>query len=154
LVEEAVRLGLDGLALTDHDGFYGAPVFAEAAAELGLATVYGAELSIGLPGPQAGVADPDGDHLLVLAGGLSGYRRLAGVITDGHLAGGKKNRPRFDLEDLAAAGAGDWTVLTCRKGLGHLAVKFRFGPEIHHSSPFATSTKFPWTPCWRRSSSP
>ena len=46
LVEEAVRLGLDGLALTDHDGFYGAPVFAEAAAELGLATVYGAELSV------------------------------------------------------------------------------------------------------------
>ena len=118
LVEEAVRLGLDGLALTDHDGFYGAPVFAEAAAELDLATIYGAELSVGLPGPQAGVADPDGDHLLVLAGGLSGYRRLAGVITEGHLAGGEKNRPRFDLEDLAAAGGGEWTVLTgCRKGI-------------------------------------
>ena len=107
-MEEAVRLGLDGLALTDHDGFYGAPVFAEAAAELDLATVYGAELSVGLPGPQAGVADPEGDHLLVLAGGLSGYRRLAGVITEGHLAGGEKNRPRFDLEDLAAAGGGEW----------------------------------------------
>ena len=83
LVEEAVRLGLDGLALTDHDGFYGAPVFAEAAAELSLATVYGAELSVGLPGPQGGVADPEGDHLLVLAGGLAGYRRLSSVITEG-----------------------------------------------------------------------
>ena len=31
LVEEAVRLGLHGLALTDHDGFYGAPLFAETA---------------------------------------------------------------------------------------------------------------------------
>ena len=118
LVEEAVRLGLDGLALTDHDGFYGAPVFAEAAAELDLVTIFGAELSVGLPGPQAGIADPEGDHLLVLAGGLSGYRRLAGVITEGHLAGGEKNRPRFDLEDLAAAGGGEWIVLTgCRKGI-------------------------------------
>ena len=32
LVDEAVRLGLHGLALTDHDGFYGAPMLAEAAA--------------------------------------------------------------------------------------------------------------------------
>src|SRR4051794_6468877 len=31
LVEEAVRLGLHGLALTDHDGFAGAPLFAEIA---------------------------------------------------------------------------------------------------------------------------
>ncbi|MGL5863299.1 MAG: error-prone DNA polymerase [Phycicoccus sp.] len=31
LVHEAVRLGLHGLALTDHDGFYGAPLFAETA---------------------------------------------------------------------------------------------------------------------------
>ena len=30
--EEAVRLGLHGLAITDHDGFYGAPMLAEAAA--------------------------------------------------------------------------------------------------------------------------
>ena len=31
LVEEAVRLGLHALALTDHDGFYGVVRFAEAA---------------------------------------------------------------------------------------------------------------------------
>ena len=32
LVEEAARLGLEALALTDHDGFYGVVRFAEAAA--------------------------------------------------------------------------------------------------------------------------
>ena len=37
LVEEAARLGLDALALTDHDGMYGVVRFAEAAAELGRA---------------------------------------------------------------------------------------------------------------------
>src|SRR5215213_2554172 len=61
LVEEAVRLGLEALAITDHDGFYGVVRFAEAARALGLATVFGAELSLGLSGPQNGVADPEGD---------------------------------------------------------------------------------------------
>ena len=36
LVEAAVRQGLHALALTDHDGFYGAARFAEAAAAYGL----------------------------------------------------------------------------------------------------------------------
>ena len=31
LVLEALRLGLHALAITDHDGFYGAPLFAETA---------------------------------------------------------------------------------------------------------------------------
>src|SRR5687768_619937 len=43
LVEEAVRLGLTALAITDHDGFYGAVRFAEAAAEYpAVRTIYGA----------------------------------------------------------------------------------------------------------------
>src|SRR4051812_10438096 len=49
LVAEAVRLGLDAVAITDHDGFYGVVRFAEAAADAGMATIYGAELSFGLP---------------------------------------------------------------------------------------------------------
>src|SRR5437879_359963 len=76
LVEQAVRLGLSGLALTDHDGFHGAPLFAETAKAYDLPTVYGAELSLGLSGPQNGVPDPEGNHLLVLARGVEGYHRL------------------------------------------------------------------------------
>ncbi|EFQ83062.1 DNA polymerase III, alpha subunit [Aeromicrobium marinum DSM 15272] len=117
LAEEAVRLGLSALALTDHDGFAGAPVFAEAAQEHGLATVFGAELSLGLPGPQNGVADPVGTHLLVLARGAEGYHRLAAAITDAHLHGDEKGRPVYDLDQLAAHGRDHWIVLTgCRKG--------------------------------------
>ncbi len=47
LVEEAVSLGLEALALTDHNGFYGVVRFAEAARAHGLPTVFGAELTIG-----------------------------------------------------------------------------------------------------------
>ena len=46
LVDEAVRLGLEALALTDHNGFYGVVRFAEAAAEAGLPTVFGTELTL------------------------------------------------------------------------------------------------------------
>ncbi len=117
LVEEAVRLGLDALALTDHDGLYGAARFAEAATAYDLRTVYGAELSLGLRTPQNGVADPEGGHLLVLAAGVAGYHRLAGAITEAQLCGGEKGRPRYDLDELGAAASGDWVVLTgCRKG--------------------------------------
>ncbi len=96
LVEEAIGLGLHGLAITDHDGFYGAPLFAEIAQKYEseqLRTVYGAELSIGLSGPQNGVADPEGSHLLVLARGVEGYHRLAGAMTEAHFRGDEKGRP-------------------------------------------------------------
>ncbi len=118
LVEEAVRLGLHGLAITDHDGFAGAPLFAEIAQKYGgLRTVYGAELSLGLSGPQNGIPDPEGSHLLVLAEGVEGYHRLAAAITDAQLRGDEKGRPIYDLDELAGKGCGYWTVLTgCRKG--------------------------------------
>ncbi len=61
LAEEAVRLGLTGLTLTDHDGMYGIVRFAEAAEALGLPTAFGAELSldVALPG-HPGRADDRG----------------------------------------------------------------------------------------------
>ncbi|MBA8991447.1 error-prone DNA polymerase [Curtobacterium pusillum] len=119
LFEEAARLHLHGLALTDHDGFYGAARMAEVAeAYPTVATVYGTELSLGLTEPQNGVPDPEGTHLLLLADGQDGYHRLAGAVTHAHLAAGaEKGRPRYDLDDLAARSDGHWRVLTgCRKG--------------------------------------
>ncbi|AMM33771.1 DNA polymerase III subunit alpha [Sinomonas atrocyanea] len=119
LVEEAVRLGLSAIAITDHDGFYGAVRLAEAAEAYGLATVFGAELSLGLSAPQNGRPDPEGEHLLVLARGEEGYHRLAGAITAGQLAReAEKGRPVFVLEDLAERLRGHCVVLSgCRKGV-------------------------------------
>jgi error-prone DNA polymerase len=117
LVEEAIRLGLYALALTDHDGFYGVVRMAEAAEANALPTVIGAELSLGLTAPQNGIADPEGSHLLVLAHGEDGYHRLAKTITDAQLRGAEKGKPVYDVEEVAANGDGRFTVLTgCRKG--------------------------------------
>ncbi|GAB3147047.1 error-prone DNA polymerase [Microbacterium neimengense] len=121
LVEQAERLGLHALAVTDHDGFYGSVRFAEAAEPRRLQTVFGAELSLDLPAPQKGRPDPVGRHLLVLARGQEGYHRLAGALTRAQLRGAEKGRPVYDVTELAeqAGGPNDphWAVFTgCRKG--------------------------------------
>ncbi|HEX2041839.1 MAG TPA: error-prone DNA polymerase [Acidimicrobiales bacterium] len=139
LVAEAARLGLSALALTDHDGLYGVVRFAEAAAAAELPTVFGAELTLDGPAKaQAGVADPAGRHLVVLARDPAGYARLSRAISvaqmassrtgraQGHpvtpiaprtLEHGEKGAPQVGLEELAGLHGGRWQVLTgCRKG--------------------------------------
>ncbi|RJO72196.1 error-prone DNA polymerase [Nocardia panacis] len=143
LVEEAVRLGLEALALTDHDGCYGVVRFAEAARQWGLPTVFGAELSLGTDSgarqrrstkqrgewksgahanapdsaPRTGAPDPGGPHLLVLARGQEGYRRLSREMAAAHMAAGEKGILRYDMDALTEAAGGHWQILTgCRKG--------------------------------------
>jgi error-prone DNA polymerase len=64
LIAEAARLGLAALAITDHDGMYGVPQFAQAAARLteqagpGIGTIFGAELSLGPPPGGGGAPQP------------------------------------------------------------------------------------------------
>jgi error-prone DNA polymerase len=122
LVHEAAERGLTALAITDHDGMYGVPQFAQAAARIrqsgaSLGTVFGAELSVELGTPRAGVPDPAGRHLLVLARDPEGYRRLCRVISAAQLAGGEKGRPVYDEAALAGEHDGHWVILTgCRKG--------------------------------------
>ncbi len=122
----AAHLGLSAIALTDHDGLYGVVRFFEAARELGVPTVFGAEITLGRA-PAAGgaskgpartrVPDPPGSHLVVLARDPEGYTRLARALSEGHLAGGEKGRPRHDLDRFAELAGGHLLVLTgCRKG--------------------------------------
>jgi error-prone DNA polymerase len=116
LVEEAVRLDLRAIALTDHDGLYGVVRFAEAAKELDMRTVFGAELSLGNT-PRTEDPDPPGPHLLVLARGPEGYRRLSRQLSKAHLDGGEKGKPLYDFDALTEAAEGHWHILTgCRKG--------------------------------------
>jgi error-prone DNA polymerase len=141
LVEEATKLGLSGLALTDHNGLYGAVRFARAAREHGLPSVFGAELTISEASqrdledtpmrngtlashPRTGVPDPPGQHLVVLARDEQGYALLSRAISTGNLRAGEKGRIACSLQDLArqgaqgAQGAHHWLVLTgCRKGI-------------------------------------
>ena len=128
LAEEAARLGLEALAITDHDGFYGVVRFAEAARAVGVPTVFGSELSLGLTKPQNGVPDPEGTHLLVLARDPEGYARLAATISAAQLAGAEKGKPIYEGIAWEEVHGDHWLVLTgCRKGTVPAALE-RLGP--------------------------
>ncbi len=131
LAAEAARLGLEALAITDHNGFYGVVRFAEAARSVGLPTVFGAEITLTesasdeermfLPEAETLVQRNGGKsqasgHLLVLADGPSGYARLARALSLGHLAG-EKGAPRCTFTDVADAVSGSsWVLTGCRNG--------------------------------------
>ncbi len=122
LVERACELELDGLAITDHDGFPGVVQLADAARTSGLPVAVGTELTLAQQGPphqssRTGQADPGGEHILLLARGAQGYQSLSHTIGLAMLASGKKGEAHYTLEGLADAGKDDWVVLTgCRKG--------------------------------------
>ncbi len=131
LVEEAARLGLEALAITDHDGFYAVPRFSEAARAVGLPTIFGAELTLGHSRPPKSGAlpepDPHGSHLLLLARNPNGYAALARVISESQLAG-EKTAPNMTFSDLdrwlKPGEARSLVALTgCRKGMVRAALE-------------------------------
>ena len=74
LVEEAHRLGLTALALTDRDGVYGIVRAHGKARELGLHLIIGAQLTL-----------DDGSLIVLLAESRAGYAHLCRLITAGRL---------------------------------------------------------------------
>ncbi|MDR0483222.1 MAG: error-prone DNA polymerase [Cellulomonadaceae bacterium] len=117
MVAEAARLGLSALAITDHDGLYGAVKHAEAARLAGLGTVFGAELHLSPVDEPTGVPDPRSEHLLVLARNAAGYQHLSSAIGLAKLEAGVKGKANYRMEALGEQADGQWLVLTgCRKG--------------------------------------
>jgi error-prone DNA polymerase len=74
LVEEAARLGLRALALTDRDGVHGLVRAFVKARELGVQLITGSQ-----------VTTEDGTHIVLAACDRRGYANLANLITDGRL---------------------------------------------------------------------
>ena len=118
LVEVAGQLGLDALALTDRHGFYGVVRFAQAAREVGVRTVFGAEVECGQPAASRG-------NLVAIADGPDGYVALSRALTAGQLRG-KKSQPQFDVASLAETLRDTCWVLTGGAD-GMLAAALRTG---------------------------
>jgi error-prone DNA polymerase len=109
LIQEAVRLGLTALAITDLDGLYGVVRFAEAARAHNMPTVFGVEFTLDTDSSYAtrvGRPDVVGDRLTILAKNPIGYARLARAVSTSHLTAGEKGAPQLSLKDLAAIGRG------------------------------------------------
>jgi error-prone DNA polymerase len=107
LVEHAASLEMPALALTDHDGLYGAVPFIRAAEAAGIKPLLGAEVTLA-----------DGDsiaHLTLLAETPCGYANLCQLLTLAH-RGQPKGAARLALTDLAEYAAGLIALSGCRQG--------------------------------------
>ena len=100
----AAELGLQALAITDHDGVYGAVRFSHAARTHGLHPIVGMEASM------AG-----GHHLTLLARNREGYANICRLATAAH-----HDRPKgsaeLDLETLARHTQGLVGLSGCLRG--------------------------------------
>ena len=104
MAARAAELGLAALAITDHDGVYGAVRFCHAARELGLHPIVGMEASM------AG-----GHHLTLLARDREGYANICRLATAAH-----HDRPKgtaeLDLDTLARHTRGLVGLSGCLQG--------------------------------------
>ena len=88
LVLAAKKMKMKALALTDHNGLYGAVEFYRHARDYGIKPIIGAELTL-----------DDLDGVVLLVKNTTGYRNLCRVISLGRLNGGHL-RFKAGLEDL------------------------------------------------------
>ena len=104
LLARAKELGMPALALTDHDGLYGAIRFYKEARKAGIKPIIGAEITV------AGK-----HHLTLLARDNKGYSNLCRLISRAQLRHGK-GEPSIERSDLATYNDGLICLSGCRKG--------------------------------------
>jgi error-prone DNA polymerase len=104
LVMRAKELGMPTLALTDHDGLYGAVKFYNAARELGVKPIIGAEMTL-----------DGGYHLTLLARDSTGYSNLCQLISHAQLTH-SKGKAYLDLAALSRHTAGLFCFSGCKNG--------------------------------------
>jgi error-prone DNA polymerase len=109
LVDRAVELGYNAMALVDRDGLYGAPRFHHRAKKHGLHAMVGADLTL-----------EQGGRVSVLVQDRAGYKNLCRLITNAK-AGRPKGETLVTLDDLEAHASGLLALSDGRVALDRLA---------------------------------
>ena len=104
LIARARELGMPALAITDHNGLYGAVRFYKAARQAGIKPIIGAELTV----------DQE-RHVTLLARNNRGYSNLCHLITRAQLDH-SKGKPSIDSSTLAKYSDAIICLSGCRKG--------------------------------------
>ncbi|GAB4274542.1 MAG: DNA polymerase III subunit alpha [Coriobacteriia bacterium] len=134
LVERAASLGMPALALTDHQGLYGAIRFYKKALAAGIKPIIGCEVAVsalGIPGEERDIPPderiglpPDtgfgrargrGWHLTLLAKDREGYSNLCRILSRAHLRSGDSPSV-VTPEDLSAHSRGLIALTGCPEG--------------------------------------
>jgi DNA polymerase-3 subunit alpha len=116
LLDEAVKLKMPALAVTEHGNLFSSVIFHDHARDRGLKPILGCEVYVASgsrfdkTGPQS-----DTNHLVLLAETNEGYRNLIRLVSAGYTEG-FYYRPRIDKELLAQNARGLIGLSSCLKG--------------------------------------
>jgi DNA polymerase-3 subunit alpha len=116
LLDEAVKLKMPALAVTEHGNLFSSVVFHDHARDRGLKPILGCEVYVAQgsrfekSGPQT-----ETNHLVLLAETDEGYRNLIKLVSAGYTEG-FYYRPRIDRELLATHAKGLIGLSSCLKG--------------------------------------
>src|SRR3954453_3859772 len=118
LLDEAVKLKMPALAVTEHGNMFSSVVFHDHAKDRGLKPILGCEVYVAQgsrhekSGPQT-----ETSHLVLLAETDEGYKNLIKLVSAGYTEG-FYYRPRIDKELLAQHSKGLIGLSSCLKGGG------------------------------------
>jgi len=116
LLDEAVKLKMPALAVTEHGNMFSSVVFHDHARDRGLKPILGCEVYVAQgsrfdkSGPQT-----ETNHLVLLAETDEGYKNLIKLVSAGYTEG-FYYRPRIDKELLAQHSKGLIGLSSCLKG--------------------------------------
>src|SRR4026208_1976431 len=116
LLDEAVKLKMPALAVTEHGNMFSSVVFHDHARERRLKPILGCEVYVAQgsrfekSGPQT-----ETKHLVLLAETDAGYKNLIKLVSSGYTEG-FYYRPRIDKELLAQHSKGLIGLSSCLKG--------------------------------------
>jgi len=131
LLDEAVKLKMPALAVTEHGNLFSSVVFHDHARDRGLKPILGCEVYVASgsrfekTGPQS-----ETNHLVLLAETDQGYKNLIKLVSAGYTEG-FYYRPRIDKELLAQHSEGLIGLSSCLKGEVASALKVeQAGPAL------------------------
>ncbi len=102
LIEKAKSLGMEAVAITDHGNMFGVKEFHNTATKKGIKPIIGCEIYVAKRSiAEVSVKeDRSGDHLILLAKNLTGYKNLTKLISTAWTKG-FYYKPRVDKELLS-----------------------------------------------------
>lgn len=102
LIEKAKQLGMEAVAITDHGNMFGVKEFHSSALKKGIKPVIGCEIYVAKRSisEMSGREDRAGDHLILLAKNLTGYKNLIKLVSTAWIKG-FYYKPRIDKELLS-----------------------------------------------------
>lgn len=101
LIEKVKSLGMEAIAITDHGNMFGVKEFHNAASKKGIKPIIGCEIYVAKRSISevSGKEDRSGDHLILLAKNLTGYKNLIKLVSTAWIKG-FYYKPRIDKELL------------------------------------------------------